>query len=53
MERQWKAVALHHSGSAEMRRLNGKDGSYQANEGISLASISYALAAEKGLEFCF
>jgi Trypsin-like peptidase domain len=53
VERQWKAVALHHSGSAEMRRLNGKDGSYQANEGISLASISDALAAEKGLEFCF
>jgi hypothetical protein len=53
VERQWKAVALHHSGSAEMRRLNGKDGSYQANEGISLASISDTLAAEKGLEFCF
>ncbi|WP_316227179.1 MULTISPECIES: serine protease [unclassified Bradyrhizobium] len=53
VERQWKAIALHHSGSAEMRRLNGKGGTYRANEGISLASISDALAADKELEFCF
>lgn len=53
VERQWKAVALHHSGSAEMRKLNGKAGTYRANEGIALASISDALAAEKELEFCF
>jgi hypothetical protein len=53
VETQWRAVALHHSGSAETRKLNGKDGIYKANEGISLASISEALAAEKGFEFCF
>ena len=53
VETQWRAIALHHSGSAETRKLNGKDGTYQANEGISLASISDALAAEKDLEFCF
>ncbi|WP_398472911.1 trypsin-like peptidase domain-containing protein [Tardiphaga sp.] len=50
---QWKAVALHHSGSAETRKLNAAIGTYKANEGISLASISEALAAEKGLEFIF
>jgi len=50
---QWKAIALHHSGSAETRQLNGKVGTYSANEGISLASISDALARSKGLEFCF
>jgi S1-C subfamily serine protease len=53
VETQWRAVALHHSGSAETRKLNGKNGTYNANEGISLASISEALADEKGLEFCF
>jgi hypothetical protein len=53
VERQWRAIALHHSGSAEMRKLNGKAGTYRANEGIALASISDALAAEKDLEFCF
>jgi len=53
VETQWRAVALHHSGSAQTGKLNGKSGTYDANEGISLASISEVLAAEKGLEFCF
>jgi len=53
VESQWKAIALHHSGSAEMRKLNGENGTYNANEGISLAGISDALAAAKGLEFFF
>lgn len=53
VQSQWEAIALHHSGSAEMRRLNGKDGTYKANEGISLASISDALSAERGVEFFF
>jgi len=53
VQSQWKVIALHHSGSAEMRRLNGKDGTYKANEGISLASISDALAAQTGQEFFF
>jgi hypothetical protein len=53
VETQWRAVALHHSGSAEMLKLNGNAGTYQANEGISLASISAALACCTGLEFNF
>jgi hypothetical protein len=53
VQTQWKAIALHHSGSAETRQLNGKAGTYNANEGISLASISDALAAAKGLELSF
>jgi len=53
VETQWRAVALHHSGSAEMLKLNDKAGTYQANEGISLASISDALAGCTGLEFWF
>lgn len=47
-EDRWRAVALHHAGTATMQPLNGKTGSYEANEGISLASIAAALLAEKG-----
>ncbi len=42
----WDVIALHHSGDkSEMQKLNGKDGLYGANEGISLPSIK---AAPKG-----
>jgi hypothetical protein len=53
VQSEWKAIALHHSGSVQTRQLNGKAGTYKANEGISLACISDALAHSKGLEFCF
>ena len=40
----WEVVALHHMGlKAGMPKLNGKDGSYAANEGISLLSIKEAI----------
>jgi Trypsin-like peptidase domain len=41
----WEVIALHHKGSKDgLPRLNGKAGSYSANEGISLASIKGAIA---------
>lgn len=40
----WEVVALHHKGGRiGMPRLNGRDGSYGANEGVSLASIIAAM----------
>jgi S1-C subfamily serine protease len=37
----WEVIALHHKGGMlGMPRLNGAEGTYAANEGISLASIS-------------
>jgi hypothetical protein len=42
----WQVIALHHKGGkTAMPRLNGKDGTYGANEGIAIASI---VAAMKG-----
>jgi len=40
----WEVIALHHKGGKiGMPRLNGSEGSYAANEGISLRSILTAL----------
>jgi S1-C subfamily serine protease len=40
----WAVIALHHKGSKDgLRRLNGKAGSYAANEGISILSIREAI----------
>ncbi len=42
----WQVVALHHSGGKiGMRCLNGKSGTYAANEGISILSIADAIRA--------
>jgi V8-like Glu-specific endopeptidase len=35
----WRVVALHHKGSRTMRRIDGGDGTYEANEGIAILSI--------------
>jgi S1-C subfamily serine protease len=43
---QWEVIALHHMGlKTGMLRLNGKDGSYAANEGISMLSIKEAIVS--------
>ena len=36
---QWSLIAMHHASGAHMKRLNGKEGSYSCNEGISIHSI--------------
>ena len=42
--RLWQVIALHHAGGKiGMPKLNGKAGSYGANEGISMASIIAAM----------
>jgi len=39
----WEVIALHHKGGKfGMPRLNGVDGTYGANEGVSIGSISAA-----------
>lgn len=35
----WRVVALHHKGNEEMARIDGKGGTYQANEGISILAL--------------
>jgi tetratricopeptide (TPR) repeat protein len=35
----WALIGIHHGGSWEMRKLNGKGGTYAANEGIQLQRI--------------
>jgi hypothetical protein len=42
----WNVLGLHHAGSTQMRRLNGEEGTYPANEGIWIHAIKRALAAE-------
>ncbi|HET9598306.1 MAG TPA: serine protease [Anaeromyxobacteraceae bacterium] len=40
---QWSAVGLHHGGGLAVSRLNGKSGTYAANEGITLRAIAGVL----------
>lgn len=42
----WQVIALHHAGGT-LSRLNGKPGTYQANEGIAMRSILSAYAESK------
>jgi hypothetical protein len=35
----WRVVALHHKGRDDMPRIDGKAGTYKANEGIAIAAI--------------
>lgn len=44
--RLWQVIAMHHKGGKiGMPRLNGKPGTYGANEGISIQSIIDAIRA--------
>ena len=44
----WEVIALHHKGGREgVPRLNGKEGSYGANEGIGIQSIIAAIKVER------
>jgi hypothetical protein len=35
----WRVVALHHKGNEMMKRIDGQDGTYEANEGISILAL--------------
>jgi hypothetical protein len=35
----WEVVALHHKGKEKMKRIDGEEGFYQANEGISIKKL--------------
>jgi hypothetical protein len=35
-------IALHHAGDTGMQRLDGKPGTYDANEGIAIRAIQQA-----------
>lgn len=39
----WRVVALHHRGKSDMPRIDGKEGTYEANEGISVSAIKNAI----------
>jgi V8-like Glu-specific endopeptidase len=42
---EWKVVALHHAGKSNMSRLDGKEGTYEANEAISIHAIRAAITS--------
>ncbi len=42
---QWKLIGLHHAGGFGLQRLNGKVGTYDANEGIQIKRIIAAVQA--------
>jgi V8-like Glu-specific endopeptidase len=44
----WDLIALHHAGGMDMKKLNGKPGTYPANEGISFQSILRAVERKLG-----
>jgi hypothetical protein len=40
---QWELIGVHHAGDKVMTKLNGKEGTYEANEGIWIQSVIKAL----------
>jgi S1-C subfamily serine protease len=43
---QWRLIAIHHAGRSNMPRLNGKPGTYEANEGINILAIAEAIKSK-------
>jgi hypothetical protein len=41
----WHVVALHHAGDSSLARLDGRPGTYEANEGIAIAALLQAASA--------
>jgi tetratricopeptide (TPR) repeat protein len=46
-QENWTLVALHHSGTNKMGRLNHQPGTYEANEGIAISAIQSAIRANR------
>jgi V8-like Glu-specific endopeptidase len=44
---QWQLIGLHHAGNLAMPRLNGKAGTYPANEALRIDAICTALATRR------
>lgn len=44
---RWRVIALHHAGALDMNQLNGKVGTWPANEGIWIQSI---IKAAQGMQ---
>jgi len=42
----WKLIGIHHAGGTNMRKLNDKEGTYAANEGIWIQSILRQVAQD-------
>jgi S1-C subfamily serine protease len=45
---KWELIALHHAGGVQIPKLNGQQGHYAANEGISFHAIAEALVLKWG-----
>ena len=43
----WEVVALHHRGGTDLQRIDGVEGTYAANEGISILAIQKAALTAK------
>ena len=43
---QWRLIGMHHAGGRNMRRLNGKEGTYEAKEGIWIQAILRQIATD-------
>lgn len=44
----WRVVALHHASNEVIPRIDGREGAYEASEGISIAAIRRAVQSSAG-----
>jgi MinD-like ATPase involved in chromosome partitioning or flagellar assembly len=46
-DEQWQVIAIHHGAGTEVPRLNGKTGTYAANDGVWIQSIVEAVKSSR------